>query len=193
MTTSKRLTIGPPPQPAGQKPARGPLPLRIARGSRRDLRALARFHYVGKPPAVLQDVVVARYRDPLRGWRVAGVATTSYPTLASRPRSRSLALDPAEQRRNRRFLNRHVRTVSRVIVHPQFRSLGLASRLVAALVRRSRVRYVEAMARMGLVQPIFEHAGFVRTNADHPDEIPHYLLDRAAAGRSQRSVHRRFR
>jgi GNAT superfamily N-acetyltransferase len=60
------------------------------------------------------------------------------------------------------MLNREFRTISRVIVHPQFRGLGLAVRLVRHALAESETIYVEALAAMGRVHPLFERAGMVR-------------------------------
>jgi ABC-type ATPase with predicted acetyltransferase domain len=60
------------------------------------------------------------------------------------------------------FANANVRTLSRVIVHPQFRSIGLASLLVREVCRGAETRYVEALAVMGRVHPFFERGGMRR-------------------------------
>jgi ABC-type ATPase with predicted acetyltransferase domain len=57
------------------------------------------------------------------------------------------------------FVNGNVRTISRVIVHPQFRGVGLASRLVRRICEDCPTRWVEAYAVMGRVHPFFERAG----------------------------------
>ena len=58
-----------------------------------------------------------------------------------------------------RLLNREVRLVSRVVIAPNWRGLGLATRLVAETLPRVGTPYVEALAAMGHVHPFFERAG----------------------------------
>ena len=181
--------------------------LLLARGTVHDYRALERFHYRSKRPATWAGVWVVRYEDrptwhghprpcescdipknevlptpaPLTRagspCHVVAVAVLSYPTVNSAARDRALNLTHVAPRRKLDFVNRNVRTISRVIVHPQFRSLGLASRLVHEVCRAATVRYVEAFAVMGKVHPFFEKGGMTKheTRSDGP---VYYLFDR---------------
>ncbi len=63
-------------------------------------------------------------------------------------------------------LNREMRTIARVVVHPIFRSVGLAVQLVRHLLDRAETPYVEALAAMGRVHPFFSRAGM--TAFDRP-------------------------
>lgn len=141
----------------------------IETGTVKDYRALARFHYVAGDPATWAGVwrcVYADCRLPIgdlrlkeeRPVRVVGVAVLSFPTISSRARRGVMPL-PRARERYIEFLNRHVRTISRVIVHPQFRGVGIASALVARVCSECTTRYVEAFARMGEVHPLFERGG----------------------------------
>src|SRR5687768_16918906 len=133
--------------------------LRIERGTFADYRALEHFHYAPGRPGVLVGVWRAVYED-LRLSRCAGsteaicnlrleekhfdrksatancksktiaVAVLAYPTPASRARERTLNLAGPRYGPKLAFVNRHVRTIARVIVHPQFRGLGVAAQLV---------------------------------------------------------------
>src|SRR5206468_10133281 len=62
--------------------------------------------------------------------RTIAVGVLSYPTPAHRTRERVLGLSGPRYGQKLRFINEHVRTISRVIVHPQFRGLGIASQLI---------------------------------------------------------------
>jgi len=66
------------------------------------------------------------------------------------------------------LINKNIRCISRVIIEPRFRSLGLASRLVRETMPRMNVPIVEAMAVMGLVNPFFEKAGMKAFTAQMP-------------------------
>jgi GNAT superfamily N-acetyltransferase len=72
-----------------------------------------------------------------------------------------------------------------VIIHPQFRSLGLASALVRHVCEQCTTRYVEAYAVMGRVHPFFEKGGMIRHDRDDDDARSssstgpvYYLFDR---------------
>jgi GNAT superfamily N-acetyltransferase len=58
-----------------------------------------------------------------------------------------------------RLVNEELRIVSRVVIAPNWRGLGLAKRLVAETLPRVGTPYVEALAAMGRVHPFFEQAG----------------------------------
>jgi len=57
------------------------------------------------------------------------------------------------------LMNRDIRRISRVIVEPRFRGLGLAKQLVRETMPELNVPIVEAIAMMGLVNPFLERAG----------------------------------
>ena len=72
------------------------------------------------------------------------------------------------------MLNREVRTISRVIVHPQYRGLGLAVKLVRHVLDNARTVFTEALAVMGKAHPFFERAGMIRY--DRPIRPEHARL-----------------
>jgi hypothetical protein len=63
---------------------------------------------------------------------------------------------PSEQL-NREFIN-----ISRVVVHPKFRSIGLGAMLVRESLPLVKKKYVETMAVMAKYNPFFEKAGMTR-------------------------------
>lgn len=74
----------------------------------------------------------------------------------------------AERSATLRLLNREVRTITRVVIHPQFRGVGLARQLVQQTLNRAGVVLVEAMAAMGRVNPFFERAGMTAYEQPRP-------------------------
>ena len=68
------------------------------------------------------------------------------------------------------FINAHVRTISRVVVHPQFRGAGVATRLIRRMLDECPTRYVEAQAVMARVHPMFDAAGMKRIDPPTGDE-----------------------
>ena len=75
-----------------------------------------------------------------------------------------------------RLLNAEVRCISRVVVHPQWRGLGLAVRLVREALASMTTPYTEALAAMGRVHPFFERAG-MRAYRRWPLERDQRLID----------------
>lgn len=62
-------------------------------------------------------------------------------------------------------VNRDFRCISRVIIEPRVRGLGLASWLVRQTLPQIDVKYVESFATMGEVNPFFEKAGMKKFTA----------------------------
>ena len=145
--------------------------LRLERGCLDDYLALSEFHYKAVAPATVSRVFVlrehhcglaGRYLNRPSQTRVVGVLTESYPILSCR--LRDWALDGryswlVNLKQRAAILNTEVRCISRVVVHPQWRGLGLAVRLVRAALVQPTTIYTEALAAMGRANPFFERAG----------------------------------
>jgi hypothetical protein len=113
------------------------------------------FHLRHSSPRIVSDFGFRNSNFP----PLIAVAVLSYPTLNCRAREHALHLHQLQPKDRYRFLNQNLRTISRVIIHPQFRSLGLASALVQKLCLESKTPYVEALAAMGRAHPLFQKAG----------------------------------
>jgi GNAT superfamily N-acetyltransferase len=147
--------------------------LQLAPGSMRDYAALAEHHYRAARPATATRVFILRHPRPTvvdrflqraNPARVVAVLVESMPALNCR--LRDYALDNRygfwkDCRQRAAILNAELRCISRVIVHPQWRGLGLAGKLVRAALDSAPTRYTEALAAMGNVHPFFERAGMI--------------------------------
>jgi len=151
----------------------------LERGTRDDYAALVHLHYVTGNPATWAGVWRAAYRDGRDGTnsRVIAVGVLSYPTPSHRVRERVLRLSGPRYGEKLRFINQHVRTISRVIVHPQFRGLGIASLLVRRICEECPTRYVEAIAAMGEVHPLFEKGGMRKIEGEEGGRA-YFFFDR---------------
>ncbi|MDX2131856.1 MAG: hypothetical protein SFY69_07380 [Planctomycetota bacterium] len=142
--------------------------LAIGPGTWRDYERLAETHYLGQRPATAACILAARC---VRSGELAGVLVVSMPTLNSTWR-RSAWGERYEPRGGRaraaRALNREVRTISRVLVSPAWRGLGVGVSLVRAYLASPLTRRTEAIAAMGRYAPIFERAGMRRVRARAP-------------------------
>ena len=150
--------------------------LQLACGRPADYQALSAYHYRAGPPATWANVVITRYLAENRPPRVVGIAVLSWPTAVSRPRRLVFGLDAHDYAAQLRFANAHLRTISRVIVHPQFRGLGLARAMIRRLIDLCPTRFLEASAAMGALHPMFVRAGMTRF--DPPDAPTYFWLDR---------------
>lgn len=155
----------------------------IVPGKFADYRTLERFHYAPGKPATFAGIWSVIYQTRRKNRpsarRLAAVGMLSYPCNSLHLREIALNL-PHVRNANLRFVNENIRTISRVIVHPQFRSLGLSRRLIQCICQNCPTRYVEALAKMGRVHPLFETAGMSRYEPDSPDKPVYYLFDRLA-------------
>ncbi|WP_428387545.1 hypothetical protein [Mucisphaera sp.] len=185
----------------------------ITTGRWSDLRQLAPFHYLADKPATATRILTASTTLPTATDRwlnhkpqptAVAVLTESLPALSCHLRDHALDnrygtwLPPAERAK---LLNQEVRCISRVIVHPQFRGLGLAVRLVRHALATATTPITEALAAMGRINPFFARAGmtayrrpplpcdqrlldalattgFVRTDLAHPARLWQTIQER---------------
>jgi GNAT superfamily N-acetyltransferase len=121
--------------------------------------------------------------------RLVAAAVLSYPVPSCLPRRAALRIR-GKRRAELRFANRHLRTISRVVVHPQFRALGLSGALIRRLFQHCDTRYVEALAVMADAHPMFTRVGMSRIHVACSSKTrrahrppAYFLIDRIAAGR----------
>lgn len=128
-------------------------------GSMADWRTLKHLHYAAGEPGTVHSVHCLTH--PASDTPIA-VAVLSYPSLHSA--ARNLATDNAYQigsdRDVARRLNREVLLLSRIVVTPELRSCGLATRLVVDILSHAPARYVECSTAMGLHTRFLTNAGF---------------------------------
>ena len=151
-------------------------------GTAANYRTLERFHYLPTRPATWAAVAAARYRypEPGRPAKLIGAAVLSWPTALHRGRNRAFDLSRLQYGDRIRWANTNIRNISRVVVHPQFRSIGLAHALIDWLCDHCSTPYVEASARMGRAHPMFDRAGFHRIDpTDDRQPIYYWRLTRA--------------
>jgi tRNA(Met) C34 N-acetyltransferase TmcA len=71
---------------------------------------------------------------------------------------------------NIKLLQSEVSAVSRVVIHPKYRSIGLGAKLVAETLSQAETSYVETTAVMAKYNPFFEKAGMQRIAESKPSE-----------------------
>ena len=129
----------------------------IERGCKRDYREFAAGHYRATDELGFVDkVFVLRERS---GGRRLGIVVYSHG-----PMELALRNQATNKRfcRNPNLLNRELRILRRLVVHPDVRGCGLGHRLVKRTLPLVGTRYVECLASMGEINPVFEMAGMQR-------------------------------
>jgi hypothetical protein len=146
--------------------------LKIEQGDIGDYKQLARYHYRENklgPYSAIFSIKAEKMPGVLRKQTVGVIV---YATPAAAVEMRNVALDGIlsniSQRDKLSFINNNIRNISRVVLEPRFRGLGLAARLVRETLRLVNVPIVEALAVMGHVNPFFEKAGMKAYVAKEP-------------------------
>lgn len=133
--------------------------LTYRRGDAGDWAKLKHLHYAAGDPATVHSYHVLEVVDRDEP---ATVAIISYPDLHSA--ARNIATDDAYRiggsRERAQRLNREVLKLSRIVVTPELRGCGLATRLVAEIWDVLQCRYLECVTAMGPYSRWLEHAGF---------------------------------
>jgi GNAT superfamily N-acetyltransferase len=132
--------------------------LQIVQGCLDDYKRLAHYHYRGSHSGPASAIFALR-----RAGCKTPVGVIVYSTASVVLELRNIAtghlfagLDRSTQLA---LINANIRRISRVVIEPRFRGLGLASRLVRETMPLVDVSIVEALAVMGWVNPFFERAG----------------------------------
>jgi hypothetical protein len=135
-----------------------PLRITFRDGGLSDYAALSHHHYLPAPPATCVRVLAARAGATNE---TIGVLLVSMPVLNAAWRE---VLFPGryrtgDRRADARRLNAEVRTISRVVVDPRYRGLGVGTSLVRRYLRAPLTPVTEAVASMGAFSGFFRAAG----------------------------------
>jgi GNAT superfamily N-acetyltransferase len=141
--------------------------IRIERGERADWLALAPLHYRSHNAGAVTDIFKAVWEHGIgsrtRTSILVAVIVYSHSPLSLAARSRATGgrynLARCGRVATASLINQELRIISRVVVAPNWRGLGLASRLVAETMPQAGTPYVEALAAMGEMHPLFVRAG----------------------------------
>ncbi|MHC4636864.1 MAG: hypothetical protein ACYTBP_05815 [Planctomycetota bacterium] len=140
--------------------------LEIVKGGLEDYGRLSGFHY--RHDRLGPFVSIYALKGAKAG--IAGVIVYTMPTPGCELRNAALGdiftgLDRATRLK---LINANILRISRVIVEPRFRGLGLAVLLVRETMPLHDVPFIEAMAVMGRVNPFFERAGMTAYTSAMP-------------------------
>jgi hypothetical protein len=164
------------PTPVLQEPDEGagtcPLLSQVSyrRGTINDWQALKHLHYAADDPATVHSyhaLDLPGHDGP------AAVALMSYPDLHSA--ARNIATDDAYKiagsKRQAMKVNREVLKLSRLVVAPGLRGIGLTHLIIGALIDNLNCRWIECVTAMGRYSTFLERAGFREVpQQSHPIE-----------------------
>jgi ABC-type transport system involved in cytochrome c biogenesis ATPase subunit/GNAT superfamily N-acetyltransferase len=122
--------------------------MHVEEGSFADWQALASFHYRShRVPAPRKIFVLKRKQE------LCGVIVYSYPAVTCFGRRLMLP------KMGMKELNGKLSNISRIVVHPKYRTIGLGSRLIKDTLGLAGTEYVEMSAVMAKYNPFAEKAG----------------------------------
>lgn len=121
----------------------------IEQGTLDDWHSLEYFHYRSGMPYGPQKIFVAKIKE-----KVLGAIVYSNSPLSSKPRNKYLGRVPTSEEINKDFV-----IISRVVVLPKFRGIGLAVKLVKETLPLVGKKYIETIAVMAKYNPFFAKAG----------------------------------
>ena len=136
--------------------------MEITRGSLRDYDKFARWHYQTGRPGFVSDVFLMKGL----GKEDAGIITFSSPPANCAGRNAVFGGLFAHFEMNRseklRFVNKNFKTVSRIVLLPDYRGLGFGHKFLSLAMDFTKADCFEALSVMGGFSGFFEKAGFHR-------------------------------
>ncbi len=138
----------------------------IQEGTYQDYKQLSQFHYrAARCPAPRKIFKLTRKRQTI------GAIVYSYPTPFCFGRSQIYKTTNIHQ------LYKDVSLISRVVIHPKYRSIGLGEKLVAQTLPLAGTAHVETIAVMAKYNPFFERAGMQNIATSQPHKTVTDALD----------------
>ena len=134
-----------------------------------DYNELAQYHYrSGKiiAPDAIYTLTNKNFRSPTSP-KIIGVIVYSMPSPGQSLRNIATGnlFINLDKDTKLALINKNIRCISRVIIEPRYRGLGLATKLVRETMPLLNVPIVEALAVMGKANPFFEKAGMKKYSA----------------------------
>jgi ABC-type ATPase with predicted acetyltransferase domain len=134
--------------------------MKIVEGTIEDYKKLAHFHYRSSHLAAPKKIFTLKRND-----EIVGVVVYARPPFIcfGRVKYFGRALSVKE-------LNEKLLTITRVIVHPKYRTIGLGVKLLKETLPLAGKPYVEMVAVMARYNPFAEKAGMIKVAEKEPDK-----------------------
>jgi len=133
--------------------------IQVVEGSHQDWKTLSVFHYRSHRIAAPRKIFCLK-----RGDELCGVIVYCYPPIACFGRRQVLPKMSIKE------LNQKLSIISRVVVHPKYRTIGLGSKLVRQTLSLAGTPYVEMVAVMAKYNPFGEKAGMQKIAEQPPSK-----------------------
>jgi len=144
----------------------------IEKANLEDYNKLSRFHYRSKSEESESLWLKDCYKLLFDG-ELIGVIVYSRSYLNLKPRNmvfgKRYVYTPGDLLKAR-LINEEIARITRVIIHPKFRGIGLGAFLVRETMPKVDAKVVEALAVMAKYNPFFERAAMIRVDYDR-DEV----------------------
>jgi GNAT superfamily N-acetyltransferase len=121
--------------------------IRIEKGTTADYKALSQFHYRSTSLPSPRKIFAMKRKE-----ETCGVIVYSHPPPTIFGRSQVW-------KGSHKQLQEEISTITRVIIHPKYRAIGLGTKLVKETLPLAGTPYVETLAVMAKYNPFFEKAG----------------------------------
>ena len=130
--------------------------MRIEQGTLADYKTLSQFHYrTASCPAPRRIFALKRKNE------LCGAIVYSHPPPICFGRSKTW-------KGTLQQLQQQLSTITRVIIHPKYRSIGLGAKLVRETLPQAGTPYVETVAVMARINPFFQQAGMQQIAESKP-------------------------
>lgn len=139
--------------------------LEVVPGTLADYQKLAEYHYRTAEIRPFTNVYKVRARAPYNGAFPDPLAVIVYRLPVGELRVRSKATGdfftkPTHRSDRLKLINQNIRYLCRIIVVPQFRRCGIATKLIAETVHLQNVPIVETLTPIDFTNVLFQKCGF---------------------------------
>ncbi|MEJ2242203.1 MAG: GNAT family N-acetyltransferase [Candidatus Bathyarchaeota archaeon] len=157
--------------------------IKILKGSIDDYHKLSRFHYRTKRNKKSEGLRAKDCFKLLFNEQLIGVIVYSHSYLNLKPRNivfdKRYVFTPGDLHTANR-INKEIARISRVVIHPKFRGIGLGSYLVKETMTKVDAKVIEVLAVMAKYNPFFEKADkkkvdYTISGYSKEDEIKNFL------------------
>ena len=132
--------------------------IRIEEGCKEDYAELAEFHYRSH-----RVPVPRKFFKATKNGRIVGIIAYSFPPFVAACRRKALGTKLPISK-----LNEVLSCITRVVVHPKYRGIGLGQKLVRETLPKCGTPFVETIAVMAKYNPFFEKAGMKKVCEQKP-------------------------
>jgi GNAT superfamily N-acetyltransferase len=133
--------------------------MHITEGTKADYKKLAHFHYRDSRLFAHHKIFTMK-----RGDETVGAIVYGSPPLAVTGRRKAIGKNLTIKE-----ITRDIIRISRVVIHPKYRTIGLGAKIVAETLHRAGKPIVETIAVMAKYNPFFEKAGMTKIAETKPN------------------------